>query len=366
MVELAGERLVGGVVHRREHVVEHHGEGVLAGVHRRDDLGFVRLRRHDLVLGEGVLQPLQLLEGLRLRIVEQRVEIRVEHVAAAAVDLRDEGIVEVRQLLIVLVDDRLLHARLLQLEAGGENVVPGLRHRDAVLVEDFLVVDEADDVGVVRQAIELVVVGHVAERVVGRPLLVLRDLGEILLQGHQPAGRRPGRQPVLPGVDHVGLGVAAQPQHHGVVIVRPGVVGDVDLDAGILGLELGDVVLDGIERVVPDDELEGHVLGPRVVCLRPECGRERHRGRREQRLHHAPLPDFNTALGPTPEPDHTAPHGRRTDPRSLTILPRGIQCLIGSGRSSFLAAGSPDDRRRKTLRSIRFLRWSPGRPRGSP
>ena len=74
-------------------------------------LDLVGLRRHDLVLGEGVLQPLELLEGLRFRIVEQGLKVFVEHLAAAAVHLGDEGVVEVRQLLIVFVDDRLLHAR---------------------------------------------------------------------------------------------------------------------------------------------------------------------------------------------------------------------------------------------------------------
>ena len=355
--ELAGPRLVGGVVHGREHVVEHDGERVLAGVHRRDDLGFVRLRGHDPVLREGVLQPLQLLEGLRLRVIEQRVEVGIEHVAAAAVDLRDEGIIEIRQLLIVLVDDRLRHARLFELQARGEDVVPGLRHLDAVLVEDFLVVNEADDVGVVRQAVELVVVGHVAERVVGRLLFVLRDLGEIFFQGHEPAGRRPGRQPVLAGVDHVGLGIAAQPQHHRVVVVGPGVVGDVDLDAGILGLELGDVVLDRLERVVPDDELEGHVLGARVVRLnRPEHGRERQRARREQRLsHHAPSPRFDAA------------HAGRLDNRfaQSNRLPRQIQCRIRRRLPRHLLLQRRDARSKgAVIRRRRGFSYAPSTPMG--
>ena len=245
---------------------------------------FVGLRRHDLVLGEGVLQPLQLFPRLGLRIIEQRLEVLVEHLAAAPVHLGHEGVVEVRQLLVVLVDDRLLHARLLELEAGGQHVVPGLRHRDAVIVEDLLVVDEADDVGVIGQAVELALIGHVAERVVGRAVLVFGDLGEVFLERHQPARRRPRRQPVLASVDDVGLGVTAQTQDHGIVIVGPGVVGDVDLDPGILLLELLDVVLNGLERVVPDHELEGDVLGL--------CGRRngQHRTGRGQRADGEELP----------------------------------------------------------------------------
>ena len=52
----------------------------------------------------------ELLVGGVVGIVEDRLLVLVEEIAAAAIDLRDEGVEEVRQLLVVLVDDRMLHA----------------------------------------------------------------------------------------------------------------------------------------------------------------------------------------------------------------------------------------------------------------
>ena len=65
--ELAGERLGRLLVHGREHIVEQHAERVLARVHGRDDARFVTLERDDPVLGHCVLQPLKVLERLRVR-----------------------------------------------------------------------------------------------------------------------------------------------------------------------------------------------------------------------------------------------------------------------------------------------------------
>ena len=223
---------------------------------------FVVLEGYDLVLGHRVLQPLEVLERLGARIVEQRIEVGVEHLPAAAVDLRDVGLIEVRQRLVVFVDDRLLHAGLLQLQAGIQHLVPVRRHRDLMVLENLPVVLESDQIGVVRQAIQLVVVGHVADRVVRHLVFVLVDLGKILLDRDQPAGQRPARQPVLAAIHDVGGRAAPETQHHRVEVVRPGVVGELDLEARTGGFELGDVVLDRLERIVPDDEIErGRVLG---------------------------------------------------------------------------------------------------------
>src|SRR5204863_6941245 len=70
------------------------------------------------------------------------------------------------------------------------------------------------------------------------------------------------------------------------LVVGPGVVGDLDLDAGILLLELSRVVLDGIERVVPDGELQRDVLGLRRGRARPELGSQQRGDRRQTPFPH--------------------------------------------------------------------------------
>ena len=99
---------------------------------------------YDVVLPHGVLNPLEVLERLRVRIVEQRVQIVVEHPPAAAVNLAQERRIEVGNSLIVLIDERVLHARRLELEAGLQDIVPSLGHGDAVLIENLLVEHEGD------------------------------------------------------------------------------------------------------------------------------------------------------------------------------------------------------------------------------
>ena len=67
------------------------------------------------------------------------------------------------------------------------------------------------------------------------------------------------------------------------LIVGPGIVGDVDLDPGIGLLELTDIVLDGLERIVPDDEFEREILRQRG--LRGEAGSHGRGGQEFPDLH---------------------------------------------------------------------------------
>ena len=123
--KLASERLVGRVVHCRQHIVEDDGKGVRARVHRRNDLRFMRFRLHQ-PLGEGVGQPLQLLVGTVLRAVENGLLLAIEEFRATTIGLRHEGVEEVRKLLGVFIGDRMLHAARLELFCGGGHFVPGL------------------------------------------------------------------------------------------------------------------------------------------------------------------------------------------------------------------------------------------------
>jgi hypothetical protein len=120
-------------------------KGVLARVHRGDDGRFVVVRL-DQTLLIGIGDPLQLLVGAVVGIGEQRIELGIEQLRTAAIRLRDEGVVEVRELLVVLVDDRLIHAAGLQLLGRRRHLLPGRGHGDAGIGEDLLVVDEADRV----------------------------------------------------------------------------------------------------------------------------------------------------------------------------------------------------------------------------
>ena len=120
-----------------------------------------------------------------------------------------------------------------------------------------------DRVGVIGQAVELALVGHVAQR---ERRHVRLEVGEHVgrrdvVERREESGRGPGRQPVLADIGDVGRRAAAEAQHQAVLVVRPGVVGDLDLDAGIRRLELAGVVLDRVERVVPDGEFERDVFG---------------------------------------------------------------------------------------------------------
>ena len=189
--ELAGQRLRRLLVHSCQHIVEQHAEGMLAGIHRRNDARLVILEGDDVVLLHGILQPLQVLEGFGARIVEHWIQIRIKHLAAPAIHLRDEGWIEVGQRLVVFVDERLLHPRLLQLEAGLQHLLPCRRHGDLVIFENLVVVLESDEIRVVRQAIELALVRHVAHGIVRNLVLVGRNRREVVLDRHEPPGQRP-------------------------------------------------------------------------------------------------------------------------------------------------------------------------------
>ena len=245
----------------------------------------MRFRLHQ-PLGEGVGEPLQLLVGTVLRIVENSLLLAIEELGAATIGLRHEGIEEVRKLLGVFIGDRMLHAVRLELLGGSRHLFPGLGHGDALIFEDLLVVDEGDRVGVVRQAVELALVGHVAQCEAGNVFLqiVHRARRRDVVQRRHESGRGPSRQPILTAVDHVGGRVATKAQNETVVIVRPSIVGDLHLDARIGRLELLDIVLDGFQRIVPHHEFQRDVLGQGRFC-QESGGNQRCSGQQLAKFH---------------------------------------------------------------------------------
>jgi len=153
---------------------------MLPGVEGDHDLGLVLVEGHEVVLHLGVLQPLQVLEGLGVRVVEHRIQLVVEHAAPAAVDLGGERRVEVGQAGVVLVNDGILHPSGFELEALAEHLIPVLGRGHTIVAQDLLVVLEGDQVGVVGKTVQLAVVGHVRQSVGGGLLLVLLDVGEVV------------------------------------------------------------------------------------------------------------------------------------------------------------------------------------------
>jgi hypothetical protein len=139
-----------------------------------------------------------------------------------------------------------------------------------------------------------------------------------IVERGEEAGGGPGRQPVLSDIGDIGLRAAAEAQDHRVVIVLPGVVGDVDLDAGVLRLELARVVLDRVEGIVPDDEFERNVLRQGCRCEDPASGQCA--GGEEPAKCHVVLPVPVAAAG-----------GRLSNgcPASGSLTRRGLQRLYG-------------------------------------
>jgi hypothetical protein len=162
----------------------------------------------------------------------------------------------------------VFHSARFELLGRCRHFLPRRRDGDPVLFENALVVEERDRVGVVGQAVDLAVVSHVAERKAGHVGLERRELvsRRDFIERCQEPGRRPTRQPILADISDVRRSAGAEAKDEAVGIVRPRVVGDVHLYAGIFRLELCDVVLDGVERVVPHRELERDILRHRRMC----------------------------------------------------------------------------------------------------
>ena len=116
--------------------------------------------------------------------------------------------------------------------------------------------------------------------------LVDRALRRDAVERRDEAGCAPGRQPILTAIDDIGRRIAADAQDQAVVVVGPGIVGDVDLDARVLGLELADIVLNGLERVVPDDEFQRQILS--LCGRRGQTKGQGHSGQERAAFHASP------------------------------------------------------------------------------
>ncbi len=125
----------------------------------------------DEILFEGLRQPFELLVSGIVRIVEDRLSILVEELTATAVNLRDEGVEKVRQLLIEFINDRMLHSVCFQFFGRRHHLLPSARDSDAGVIQDFLIVNERNGIGVIRKTIELPIIGHVGQRKAGNILL---------------------------------------------------------------------------------------------------------------------------------------------------------------------------------------------------
>ena len=263
-LELPGKRMDGFVVRIRQVVVPQHGVHVPAGVHRLDHVGLVRQHGRQLLL-DHIGQPGQLLAGGALGLIKNGIQILVEPFAAPAKHHRREVIVGGRQARRKFECDRRLDALAPQELGLIRQFLPRRRGLgDAFVFEELGVVLERGDVGIVREAIHLPVIGHVLKRVADNLRRIERARpGQVVFQRHYPPGPRELWEPVAAVVQHVQRGLAAEPVDHRLVVLRPRDVVELNRNRAVVGaLELVDVVLDGIDAVAPDGEVEVYHLGP--------------------------------------------------------------------------------------------------------